>query len=76
MRDVLVNKVPSPLINPWYLILCLSAAWIAIAIDFGSGQKFKARALFQFMTAFSLPWYAIVGVQAALAANLGYAATP
>ena len=24
------------------------------------------------MTAFSLPWYAIVGVQAALAANLGY----
>ena len=26
VRDVLVNKVPSPLINPWYLILCLSAA--------------------------------------------------
>ena len=26
------------------------------------------------MTAFSLPWYAIVGVQAALAANLGYVA--
>ena len=26
------------------------------------------------MTAFSLPWYAIVGVQAALGANLGYAA--
>ena len=26
------------------------------------------------MTAFSLPWYAIVGVQTALAANLGYAA--
>jgi uncharacterized membrane protein YeiH len=26
------------------------------------------------MTAFSLPWYAIVGAQAALAANLGYGA--
>ncbi|MFY9631744.1 MAG: TRIC cation channel family protein [Candidatus Cybelea sp.] len=73
VRDVLVNKVPSPLINPWYLILCLSAAWIAIMIDFGSGQKFK-DGLFQFMTAFSLPWYAIVGAQAALAAHLGYAA--
>ena len=73
VRDVLVNKVPSPLINPWYLILCLSAAWIAIMIDYGSEQKFK-DGLFQFMTAFSLPWYAIVGAQAALAAHLGYVA--
>ncbi|HEY2554476.1 MAG TPA: TRIC cation channel family protein, partial [Candidatus Cybelea sp.] len=73
VRDVLVNKVPAPLTNPWYLILCLSAAWLAIMIDFGSAQKFK-DGLFQFMTAFSLPWYAIVGAQAALAAHLGYAA--
>ncbi|HEY1882986.1 MAG TPA: TRIC cation channel family protein [Candidatus Cybelea sp.] len=73
VRDILVNKVPSPLTNPWYLILCLSAAWLAIMIDFGSAQKFK-DGLFQFMTAFSLPWYAIVGAQAALAAHLGYAA--
>src|SRR5581483_10854688 len=35
--------------------------------------KFK-DGLFQFMTAFSLPWYAIVGVQAALGAHLGYIA--
>ncbi|HEX3370022.1 MAG TPA: TRIC cation channel family protein [Candidatus Cybelea sp.] len=73
VRDILVNKVPAPLTNPWYLILCLSAAWLAIMIDFGSGQKFK-DGLFQFMTAFSLPWYAIVGAQAALAVHLGYAA--
>ena len=73
VRDVLVNKIPSPLTNPWYLFLCLGAAWLAIMIDFGSGQKFK-DGLFQFMTAFSLPWYAIVGAQAALAAHLGYAA--
>jgi uncharacterized membrane protein YeiH len=73
IRDVLVNKVPSPLVNPWYLILCLAAAWLALLIDYGSAQKFK-DGLFQFMTAFSLPWYAIVGVQVALAAHLGYLA--
>jgi uncharacterized membrane protein YeiH len=73
VRDVLLNKVPAPLVNPWYLILCLLAAAAALLIDFKSAQKFK-DGLFQFMTAFSLPWYAIVGVQAALGAHLGYAA--
>jgi uncharacterized membrane protein YeiH len=73
VRDILVNKVPSPLINPWYLILCLIAAALALVIDYGTEQRFK-DGLFQFMTAFSLPWYAIVGAQAALAAHLGYAA--
>ena len=71
VRDVLVNKVPAPLINPWYLILCLAAAVAALLFDYYSELRFK-DGLFQFMTAFSLPWYAIVGVQAALAANLGY----
>jgi uncharacterized membrane protein YeiH len=71
VRDILVNKVPSPLQNPWYLIACLAAAGIALFIDYKSAQKFK-DGLFQFMTAFSLPWYAIVGVQTALAAHLGY----
>ena len=73
IRDVLVNKVPSPLENPWYLIACLTAAAVALIIDYASAQKFK-DGLFQFMTAFSLPWYAIVGAQTALAANLGYIA--
>jgi uncharacterized membrane protein YeiH len=73
VRDILVNKVPAPLINPWYLILCLAAACLAILVDFHSVQKFK-DGLFQFMTAFSLPWYAIVGAQAALDAHLGYGA--
>lgn len=71
IRDVLVNKVPSPLQNPWYLIFCLAAAALALVIEYNTEMKFK-DGLFQFMTAFSLPWYAIVGVQAALAANLGY----
>lgn len=73
VRDVLVNKVPAPLINPWYLILCLTAACIALIVDYASAQRFK-DGLFQFMTAFSLPWYAIVGAQAALQVHLGYAA--
>lgn len=71
IRDVLVNKVPSPLENPWYLFACLGAATLALLADYSTTQRFK-DGLFQFMTAFSLPWYAIVGVQAALAANLGY----
>jgi uncharacterized membrane protein YeiH len=73
VRDVLLNKVPSPLTNPWYLILCTAAAALALVIEFNSAQKFK-DGLFQFMTAFTLPWYAIVGAQAALAAHLGYGA--
>ena len=73
VRDVLLNKVPAPLVNPWYLILCFAAAVTALLIDYNSEQRFK-DGLFQFMTAFTLPWYAIVGVQAALGAHLGYAA--
>lgn len=73
VRDVLLNKVPAPLINPWYLILCLAAACLALYIDYASATKFK-DGLFQFMTAFTLPWYAIVGAQGALDAHLGYGA--
>lgn len=71
MRDVLVNKVPSPILNPWYLIACFLAAALALLIDYRSEQRFK-DGLFQFMTAFSLPWYAIVGAQTAMDAHLGY----
>lgn len=71
LRDVLVNKVPSPLTNPWYLIACLAAASVALLIEFNTEQRFK-DGLFQFMTAFSLPWYAIVGAQTAVDAHLGY----
>jgi len=71
IRDVLVNKVPSPLLNPWYLIACLVAASVALLIDYNSEVRFK-DGLFQFMTAFSLPWYAIVGAQTAMNVHLGY----
>lgn len=68
-RDVLLNDIPSALTNPWYLILCTLAAMLALAISYRTGQKFR-EGLFQFMTAFSLPWYAVVGAQKALDADL------
>lgn len=64
-RDVLLADVPAALVNPWYLILCSLAAGLALVIDFRAGQKFR-DGLFQFMAAFSLPWYAAVGVQKGL----------
>ena len=73
VRDVLLNKVPAPLVNPWYLIFCLAAAALALVIDYYSSKRFK-DGLFQFMTAFTLPWYAIVGAHSALNAHLGYIA--
>src|SRR5512135_3252358 len=68
-RDVLLNKVPGALTNPWYLILCVLAAIVGMLISFKGGQKFR-ETFYQFMTAFSLPWYAAIGVNAALSAGL------
>ncbi|HEY6359379.1 MAG TPA: TRIC cation channel family protein, partial [Vicinamibacterales bacterium] len=41
LRDVLCNKVPSPIVNPWYLIACLAAGGLALLIEFRTEQKFK-----------------------------------
>jgi uncharacterized membrane protein YeiH len=68
-RDILLNKIPAALTNPWYLILCLLAGAIGLAIPFDEGQNFR-ETLYQFFTAFSLPWYAAIGVQAGLDAHL------
>src|SRR5512137_642152 len=68
-RDVLLNKIPGALTNPWYLILCVAAGIVGMLISFKGGQKFR-ETFYQFMTAFSLPWYAAIGVAAALAAGL------
>jgi uncharacterized membrane protein YeiH len=68
-RDVLLNVIPGALTNPWYLILCLAAASLALL----ASRQWKGhhiRRLFDFMAAFSLPWYAIIGTQKALADNL------
>src|SRR5512136_2744997 len=68
-RDVLLNKIPGALTNPWYLILCVLAGIVGMLISFKGGQKFR-ETFYQFMTAFSLPWYAAIGVNAALSAGL------
>jgi uncharacterized membrane protein YeiH len=68
-RDVLLNKVPGALSNPWYLVLCLLAGSVGMLVSYKGGQKFR-ETFYQFMTAFSLPWYAAIGVQAGLDAKL------
>ena len=68
-RDVLLNKIPGAFTNPWYLILCILAGIVGMLISFKGGQKFR-ETFYQFLTAFSLPWYAAIGVAAALAAGL------
>jgi uncharacterized membrane protein YeiH len=68
-RDILLNVIPSAFINPWYLILCLVSALLALQAT----KRWKGhhiRRIFDFMAAFSLPWYAIIGTQKALADNL------
>jgi uncharacterized membrane protein YeiH len=61
-RDVLVGEVPAALTNPAYILLCLSFGLVGYLIAYEKGQLFR-EGLFQFMTSFSLPWYAIVGAQ-------------
>jgi uncharacterized membrane protein YeiH len=68
-RDVLLNDVPSALLNPWYLILCTVAAILALRIA-GSLDQSRLTRVFDFMATFSLPWYAAVGVNKALEADL------
>ena len=72
-RDVLLNDIPAALTNAWYLILCAVAGFLALRI---SGELDAARSarLFDFMSAFSLPWYAAVGANKALEAGLPYLA--
>lgn len=68
-RDVLLNKVPTALTNPAFITVALAAGIIGYKAAYASGELFR-EGLFQFMTSFSLPWYAIVGAQAAVNAHL------
>ena len=68
-RDVILNKIPGAFTNPAYILLCLAAGIVGYLIAFGEGQLFR-EGLFQFMTSFSRPWYAIAGAAAADKAGL------
>ncbi len=61
-RDVLLGDVPSALTNPAYITLCLAFGVLGYLLAYGEGMLFR-EGLFQFMTSFSLPWYAIAGAQ-------------
>ncbi len=68
-RDLILGRIPAPLLNPWYIVLAVAAAVLASAIDYRSGQEFR-EGIYTFATAASLPWYAAVGANAALHAKL------
>src|SRR5208282_4021866 len=55
--------------NPWYILLCVLTGVLALSISFRGGQEFT-DGVGTVMAAFSLPWYAVVGADAALKANL------
>jgi len=69
VRDVMLAQVPAALSNPWYIFVCLVAGAVGMTLAYNRGQQFRARS-FQLLTAFSLPWYAAVGVQKGLDAQL------
>lgn len=68
-RDVLLAKIPSAISNPAYITLAIGFGLVGYFLAYGEGQLFR-EGFFQFMTAFSLPWYAIVGAQAGVKAGL------
>ena len=61
-RDVLVNQVPGALTNPAYITLAVVFGVVGYHLAFAEGQLFR-EGLFQFMTSFSLAWYAIAGAE-------------
>jgi uncharacterized membrane protein YeiH len=61
-RDVLVGEVPAALTNPAYLTLALGFGFLGYKLAYAQGQLFR-EGVFQFMTSFSLPWYALIGAQ-------------
>lgn len=63
-RDVILGNPPSAFMNPAYITLCIAAGIVGHFLAYASGQLFR-EGLFQFMTSFSLPWYAIIGAQKA-----------
>jgi uncharacterized membrane protein YeiH len=59
-RDVLVNQTPGAITNPAYITLAVAFGIVGYKLAFAEGQLFR-EGLFQFMTSFSLVWYAIAG---------------
>ena len=69
VRDVILNHIPAALTNPAYITLSLAAGVVGYLIAYNKGQLFR-EGLFQFVCSLSLPWFAVVGASAAVAAGL------
>jgi uncharacterized membrane protein YeiH len=64
-RDALLNVEPGSLTNPWYIVVAMLAGVIGILTAWRKGQRFR-ETYHQLMVTFSLPWYAVVGVEGGL----------
>ncbi len=72
-RDVLLNDIPGPLLDPTYLLACLLMGLLGLAIyryAASREERFRTRTL-AFFKSFSLPWFAILGAHKALEHHLG-----
>jgi uncharacterized membrane protein YeiH len=72
-RDVLLNDIPSPLKDPTYLLVCILAGFLGLAIyryADSREEQFRTRTL-AFFKSFTLPWFAILGAHKALEHDLG-----
>jgi uncharacterized membrane protein YeiH len=72
-RDMLLNEIPGPLLNPAYLIVCMLMGLLGLAIYSYAEAKeehFRKRML-AFFKSFTLPWFAILGAHKALEHDLG-----
>jgi uncharacterized membrane protein YeiH len=72
-RDVLLNEIPSPLKDPMYLLVCILAGLLGLAIYRfleSKEERFRTRTLAYFKS-FTLPWFAILGAHKALDEGLG-----
>ena len=63
LRDMMLGEVPRAVTNPAYVTSCLVFGVVGYSIAYAQGQFFR-EGIFQFMTSFSLTWFAIVGAEA------------
>ena len=66
--DLLLLQTPSALTNPWYLVLCFLAGVLGPVI-INRSKPGRLSNVPEFILAFSLSWFDIVGVQKALTAR-------
>jgi uncharacterized membrane protein YeiH len=69
VRDLLLGKFPNALTNPAFITLTFTFGVVGYLIAYTRGQLFR-EGIFQFMTSFSLVWFAIAGAQAGIQARV------